>query len=117
MLFVYIIDYYYRNDFLINLFFKDFTYLFLERGEGKKRGEKHQCMVASRVPQTGDLARNPGTCPEWELNPEPFGSQAHTQSAELHQPGHRNDFTTGSLVICYLLFDFSGLCKFFELVI
>ena len=46
-----------------------FIYLFLERGEGREReGEKHQCVVASGVPPTGDLACNPGTCPYWESN-------------------------------------------------
>ena len=30
------------------LFFKDFIYLLLERGQGREReGEKHQCVVAS----------------------------------------------------------------------
>ena len=32
-------------------FFKDFIYLFLERGrEGEREGEKHQCVVASHMP-------------------------------------------------------------------
>ena len=32
---------------LLLLFFKDFMYLFLERGkEGKREGEKHQCVLA-----------------------------------------------------------------------
>ena len=44
-------------------------------------------MVASQVPPTGDLACNPGMCPDWELNQRPFGSQAGTQSTEPHQPG------------------------------
>ena len=35
---------------------------------------------------TGDLARNPGMCPDWESNGRPFGSQAGTQSTEPHQP-------------------------------
>ena len=44
-------------------------YLFLERErEGEREGEKHQCVVASHVPPTGDLARDPGVCPNWELN-------------------------------------------------
>ena len=34
-----------------------------------------------------DLARNPGMCPDWELNQQPFGSQARVQSTEPHQPG------------------------------
>ena len=48
---------------------------------------KHQCVVASRVPPTGDLAFNPGMCPDWESNWQPFGSQAGAQSTEPQQPG------------------------------
>ena len=54
-----------------SLFFPliDFIYLFLERGrEGEREGKKHQCVVASRVPSTGELSHNPGMCPDWELN-------------------------------------------------
>ena len=48
------------------LFFKkDSIYLFLERGEGRE-GEKHQCVIASCVPPTGDLDCNPGMYPDWE---------------------------------------------------
>ena len=36
--------------------------------EGERKGEKHQCVVASRIPPTGDLAHNPDVCPDWELN-------------------------------------------------
>ena len=61
-------------------------YLFLEKGEGKE-GEKCQCVVASRAPPTGDLAHNPGMCPDWESNRRPFGLEAGTQSTESHQPG------------------------------
>ena len=69
-------------------FFKEFIYLFLERGrEGEREGEKHQPVVASHVPPTGDLAWNPGMCPDWELNQQPFGSQAGAQSIESHQLG------------------------------
>ena len=57
------------------------------KGGRKKEGEKHQCVVASCAPLTGDLARNPGMCPDWESNQQPFGSQAGTQSTEPHQPG------------------------------
>ena len=35
----------------------------------------------------GYLAQNPGMCPDWESNQQPFGLQARAQSAELHQPG------------------------------
>ena len=77
------------KDFLF-LFFKDlFIYLFLEREEGReKEREKHQCVVISmHAPPTQDLARNPGICPDWELNLQPFGLHASTQSTEPHQPG------------------------------
>ena len=46
------------------LFLKYFIYLFLERGrEGEREGEKHQCVVASHMPQTGDPACKPSMCP------------------------------------------------------
>ena len=65
----------------------NFIYLFLDRGEGEREGEKHQWVAASLMPPTGDLACNPGMCPGWESNWQPFGSQAWAQSTELHQPG------------------------------
>ena len=45
-------------------FLKDFIYLFLESGrKGEREGEKHQCVVATHMPPTGNLAHNPGMCP------------------------------------------------------
>ena len=68
--------------------FLKILFIFRERGmEGEKEGEKHQCVVASRMPPTGDLAHNPGMSPEWESNQLTFGSQASTQSTEPQQPG------------------------------
>ena len=50
-------------------FFLRFYLFILERGkEGERKGEKHQCTVASCVPLVGDLACNPGMCPDWESN-------------------------------------------------
>ena len=49
-------------------FFKIF-YLFIfreRRREGEREGEKYQCVVASRMSPVGDLARSPGTCPDWD---------------------------------------------------
>ena len=43
-------------------------------------------------PPTRGLACNPGTCPDWESNRRPFGSQARTQSAEPRQPGWETSF-------------------------
>ena len=62
-------------------------YLFLERGEGEREGVKHQCVVASHAPLTGDLAHNLGMCPRLGINLQPCGSQVGTQSTEPHQPG------------------------------
>ena len=77
---------------LLKFLRKDFIYSFLERGrEGEREGEKHQCVVASHTPPTGDLAHNPGMSPDWESSWRPFGSQAGTQSAEPQQPGHNLD--------------------------
>ena len=57
-------------------FFKDFIYLFLQRGKEREiEEEKHQCVVASHMSSIGDLAHNPGMCPDWESNWRPFGSQ------------------------------------------
>ena len=73
----------------VDTFFRRFyVFIFREKGgEGEREGEKHQCVVNSRPPATGDLACNTSMCPDWELNWQCFGLQAHTQSTELHQPG------------------------------
>ena len=45
---------------------KIYSFIFRERGrEGEREEEKHQCLVASCIPPTGDLACNPGMCPDW----------------------------------------------------
>ena len=62
-------------------------YVFLKREEGReKETETAVCGCLSRAP-TGDLAPNPGMCPDWESNWQPFGLQAGYQSTEPHQPG------------------------------
>ena len=73
-----------KYDFFLKIFY---VFTFRERGkEGEREGEKHQCVVASPTLPTGDLAHNPGMCPNWESNRQPFGSQAGAQSTEPHQP-------------------------------
>ena len=84
----------YLRTFFINLLiipnfliFKDLTYLFLERGGGREK-EKERNMdvwkthltVACCTCPTGDLAHNPGKCPDWESKWRLFGSQAGTHS-------------------------------------
>ena len=54
--------------------------------EGEREGENYHCVVASYTPQTGDLACNPGMCPDGESNQQPFGLQASAQSTGPHQP-------------------------------
>ena len=50
-------------EFLLPLFFLDFIYSFFrERGQGERKEEKHQCVVASRVPPIGDLAHTTQAC-------------------------------------------------------
>ena len=73
-------------------------FIFRERGEGREKEwkknmdvrEKHQ-LVASPEPPTGDLASNPGLCPEGELNRQHFSSQASAQPTGPHQPGLKDD--------------------------
>ena len=56
-------------------FFRFFKKNFIERGkEGEREGLKHQCVVASHMAPTGDLAHHPVMCPDWESNQWPFGS-------------------------------------------
>ena len=51
--------------------------------EGERQEEKHQCVLAFHMAPTGDLACDPGMCPDWELNQQPLGSKAGIQSTEL----------------------------------
>ena len=59
--------------FLSLFFLRLYLFIFRQRGrEGEREGEKYQCVVASHIPPTGDLAHKPGMCPDWELNWRPF---------------------------------------------
>ena len=66
--------------------------------KGEREGEKRQFVLAFCTPCAGDLAQNPGMCPDWELNRQPFGLQASTQSTEAHQPEHKNCSFTSLLM-------------------
>ena len=75
------IDQFLTSNYFLDLFI--YLFIFRERGrEGKRKGEKHQCGVASHAPPTGDLTHNTDMCPDWESNQQPFGSLAHTESTE-----------------------------------
>ena len=72
---------------------KKILFNFRQRGRvGEREGEKHQCVVASHMPLTGDPAYNPGMCPDWDLNQGLLGSQASAQSTEPHQPENTRNF-------------------------
>ena len=68
-------------------FLRFYLFNFREGREGEREVEKYRYVVASHMPPTGDLAHNPGMCPDWELNQKPFGSQSGAQSTKPHQPG------------------------------
>ena len=67
-------------------------FIFRERG---REGERERNInmreihpsLASHTSPAGDVAHNPGMCPDWKLNQQPFVSQVGTQSTEPHQPG------------------------------
>ena len=69
---------------LMEIFWKIFIYLFINRGKGK---ERNISVVASCLPPTKDLACNPGMCPDWESNWWSSGLKASAQSPEPRQPG------------------------------
>ena len=55
--------------FFFFFFLRFYVFIFRDRGrEGEREGDKHQYVVLSCVPSTGDLARNPGMGPDWESN-------------------------------------------------
>ena len=60
--------------------------------EGKREGEKHQCVVTCHVVPTGDLACNPGMCPDWESNQRPFGLQPVLNPLSYTSQGKKEHF-------------------------
>ena len=93
-----------------------YLFIFRQRGrEGEREGEKHQCVVASHTPTTGDPARNPGMCPDWESNQQLFGSQAGAQSTEPLQPGlsYLNILFMSSLWYLFHFYENIVSCQYF----
>ena len=63
-----------------------YLFIFRERRKGERERENHQCVGASCVPSIGDLACNPGMCPDWESNQQRFGSWASQHSIHWATP-------------------------------
>ena len=76
--------------YFIFIYLKNCIYLFLGRGERRKRNidvkEKHQ-LVALIHALTRDGTHNPGMCPDPGLNQTPFALWTCTQPTESHQSG------------------------------
>ena len=71
------------------IFLKVFIHFEREVKGRRKRGRETLMCGCPSSPPIGDLASNPGTCPDWESNQRSFSLQAGTQSTEPHQPGPR----------------------------
>ena len=77
---VIVYSHYHHSEFCLFFFFffLDFTYLFLEKGEEREKEKERNINVwlPFICPSIGDLALNPGMCPDWESNQRPFSSQS-----------------------------------------
>ena len=70
--------------------------------KGEKRGiETPMCGCLSHAP-TGDLAHNPGICPDWKSNWRPFGSHRLVQNPLSHTSQGHLLFIVNSLSLCFL---------------
>ena len=75
--------------FILGFLKRFYLFIFGEKGRERQReGEKHQCVVASHTPPIGDLPHNPGMCPDWESNRQPFASQAALNPLNYTSQGH-----------------------------
>ena len=72
-----------------------YLFIFREKGrEGERDREKHQVwekcpLVACPAPPAGDLACNPGVCPDQKSNWQLYGLQDNTQLTEPRQSGQK----------------------------
>ena len=88
--YIYMFTYYIfclKSTFLNKNILVFYLFIFREGKGGTKRGRETSMCVCLSCGPIGDLACNPGICPDWESNQWPFGSQASAQSTEPHQPG------------------------------
>ena len=73
------------------------VYLFLERGEGKeKERERNMDQLPLIRTLAGDRSRNPGMCPDQELNRRHFTLPVGAQPIEPHGLGTKNFLSISS---------------------
>ena len=73
-------------DYLL-IFLKKILFIYFER----VKGGKHQCVVASCMPPTGDLVSNPGMYTDWKSSGDPL---VHRPALNLlRQPSQGSLFT------------------------
>ena len=82
------------------IFFKILFIYFLERWEVKERG-KHQCVVASCTPPTGDPASNPGMCPTGNRTGDPLICRLALNPLSCTSQDRTVHFLTYTVVICF----------------
>ena len=63
-----------------------FIYFQREGKGGRKRGRETP-MWEKNINWLGDWTYNPGMCPDWELNWQPFALRGYTQPTQPHQSG------------------------------
>ena len=90
----------------LNIFLKDFIYLFLERWRGKEKQRGRNIRVWLPVTRLllGTLAANPGMCPDWESKWRLFGLQACAQSTNWATPARAKIFERETLLLRLLFF-------------
>ena len=73
--------------------------LFSERGEGReKERERNINWLPVLQPLTRDQTRNPGVCPDWESNQQPFALQNNADQESCTGQGHDEIFRSGEYV-------------------
>ena len=90
-------------------------YLFLERREGKEKegGRNISLLCRIHVP-IRDQSHNPGTCPDWESNRQPFALLDDAQPTEPPQSGQHcvllNSYNSFTTLCCFRAFNIHGIC-------
>ena len=78
-------------------------YLFLE-GKGRRKRKRKMNVWLPHMPPIGNLAHNPGMCPDWKLNRWPLDLQAGAQSTEPHQAGLFVTWGGGKVFVVFVVF-------------